>query len=181
MRLEKWIWKETAEVLGVIGIIAGMVFLGFEMRQNTLAIRATAIQTAAVLTRENMYWVAGDPELSRIAVLSMNSSSELDPVEGLRAAYIFRTFWVGMQANYRQWTLGILPDEEWAYYRRTLCAIYGIPTYNARWQAERQIYIPEFVVVVEQCDPPADDGRLPITPIYENTLDSPGGVDGTSE
>ena len=34
MAIKSWIWKETAEVIGVLGIIAGIVFLGFELRQN---------------------------------------------------------------------------------------------------------------------------------------------------
>jgi len=34
LALPNWVWKETAEVLGVVGIIAGIVFLGFELRQN---------------------------------------------------------------------------------------------------------------------------------------------------
>ena len=42
MTIPKWIWKETAEVLGVIGIIAGIVFLGFELRQNNELMAAEA-------------------------------------------------------------------------------------------------------------------------------------------
>ena len=38
-----WIWKETAEVIGVLGIIASIVFLGYEMRQNTIAVRSEAL------------------------------------------------------------------------------------------------------------------------------------------
>ncbi len=34
MAIANWVWKETAEVLGVVGIIAGILFLGFELRQN---------------------------------------------------------------------------------------------------------------------------------------------------
>ena len=39
-----WIWKETAEVLGVLGVIASLVFVAMEIRQNTDAVRSTAIQ-----------------------------------------------------------------------------------------------------------------------------------------
>ena len=34
MAVKKWVWKEAAEVIGVLGIIAGIVFLGSELRQN---------------------------------------------------------------------------------------------------------------------------------------------------
>ena len=42
MAKPSWIWKETAEVIGVLGIIASIVFLGYEMRQNTIAVRSEA-------------------------------------------------------------------------------------------------------------------------------------------
>ena len=69
-----------------LGVLIGIIILSMEIRQNTVAIRGTAIQTAATLTRDQMYWMAGDPELSRIAVTGMESPSDLDPVEGLYAA-----------------------------------------------------------------------------------------------
>ena len=40
--IKSWIWKETAEVIGVLGIIAGIVFLGFELRQNNDFLAAQA-------------------------------------------------------------------------------------------------------------------------------------------
>jgi hypothetical protein len=104
-----------------------------------------------------MFVIAQNTELSRIAVMAGDPAYDLTPVEAFRFSYLVRTFWVGMQANYRQWVLGILPEEEWAYYGRTICMNYAAPPVRARWQAERQLFIPEFVEVVEKCDPPADD------------------------
>ena len=44
MSSSKWIWKETAEVIGVIGVIASLIFVAFEIRQNTQATRSATIQ-----------------------------------------------------------------------------------------------------------------------------------------
>ncbi len=151
-RLNQWLLLAAN-----LGVLAGIIFLSIEIRQNTLAIRGTAIQTAAALSREQMFVIMQNSELSRIAVEGLASPSGLSPVDAFRASYMVRTFWVGMQANYRQWALGILPEEEWAYYGRTICMNYAAPNVHARWQADRQLFIPEFVEVVEQCDPPADD------------------------
>ena len=151
-RLNQWLI-----LVANLGVLVGIVFLSIEIRQNTTAVRGAAIQTAATLSREQMFVIAQDAELSRIVVLGSASPANLDPVEAFRLSYLIRSFWVGMQANYRQWVLGILPEEEWAYYGRTICMNYGVPGVHARWQAERQLFIPEFVEVVEKCDPPADD------------------------
>ncbi len=151
-RLNQWLI-----LVANLGVLAGIIFLSVEIRQNTLAIKGTAIQTAAALSREQMFVIMQNSELSRIAVETFASPSGLTPVDAFRASYMVRTFWVGMQANYRQWALGILPEEEWAYYGRVICVYYGVPSGHARWQAERQMFIPKFVEIVEKCSPPPDD------------------------
>jgi hypothetical protein len=151
-RLNQWLI-----LVANLGVLVGIVFLSIEIRQNTTAIRGAAIQTAATLSREQMFVIAQDSELSRIVVLGSASPANLDPVEAFRLSYLIRSFWVGMQANYRQWVLGILPEEEWAYYGRVICVYYGAPSAHAQWQAERQMFIPEFVEVVEKCDSPTNE------------------------
>ncbi len=42
-----WIWKETAEVLGVLGVIASMIFIGIEIRQNTNAVHGATLQAVS--------------------------------------------------------------------------------------------------------------------------------------
>ncbi len=62
-----------------LGVLAGIIFLSMEIRQNTLAMRATAIQTAAALSREQMYILMQDPEVSRIDEVGGADLSELSP------------------------------------------------------------------------------------------------------
>ncbi len=44
--------KEVIEMLGVIAVVASLVFVGYEIRQNTIAARASAYQTIGVATAE---------------------------------------------------------------------------------------------------------------------------------
>jgi hypothetical protein len=53
--------------------------------------------------------------------------------------------------------LGLLPDEEWQYYGRVICASYGRIGTHAQWPIERELLIPAFVQFVETCDPPKKD------------------------
>ena len=155
-RLNQWLLLAAN-----LGVLVGIIFISIEIRQNTLAIRGTAIQSASALSREQMFVIMQDSELSQIAVEGLASGpSGLSRVDSFRASYMVRTFWVGMQANFRQWVLGVLPDEEWAYYRRTMCSIYGAPGGYFFWQSDRDLFIPEFVEIVEQCEPPADDSTF---------------------
>lgn len=55
-KVEKWVWKETAEVIGVLGIIAGIVFLTLELRQNNELMAAEA--RALVVAQSTETWAS---------------------------------------------------------------------------------------------------------------------------
>jgi hypothetical protein len=44
-----WIWKESAEFLGVLGVVGSLIFVAFEIRQNN-----DALNLQARLERENV-------------------------------------------------------------------------------------------------------------------------------
>ena len=44
MTKPSWIWKETAEIVGALGVIATLIFVAFEIRQNTDAVRSSTVQ-----------------------------------------------------------------------------------------------------------------------------------------
>ncbi len=52
-----------------IGVLAGIIFLGFEIRQNTQIMKADAIQESTNIAREQLYFLAGDSQIARIEKL----------------------------------------------------------------------------------------------------------------
>ena len=55
---------QTINILANIGVIAGIAFLAFELRQNTISARATAFQQLGIATSEIWYSMARDRELN---------------------------------------------------------------------------------------------------------------------
>ena len=49
MNNAKWSWKDVVEMVGVLGVIASLVFVAFQIRQNTKAIESSTIE--AILSR----------------------------------------------------------------------------------------------------------------------------------
>ena len=68
MALKKWVWRETAEVIGVLGIIAGMAFLGFELRQNNELMAADARRGLLEIQLETWGQVTDSPGLATLLV-----------------------------------------------------------------------------------------------------------------
>jgi hypothetical protein len=99
MAVPKWVLKETAEVLGVVGIIAGIVFLGYELRQNN---ELMEVETRRALLETNLgIWeqVTNHPDLAMWLVKD-RSGETLAVEEELR----LNAFW-----------MVALLQAEWAY------------------------------------------------------------------
>jgi len=58
--------NKTFEILGALGLIASLVFVAYEVRQNTIAARASAIQQIGIATAEMWGEIAREPALLRV-------------------------------------------------------------------------------------------------------------------
>ena len=100
------------EVVGFIGVIGSLVFVGVQIRQNTLAARASAYQQMGAAVSEMWFSTAQDPHR---AVLTMRffeeASAKFTPAE--EAVLINQT--VGafrqLETTWRQVKLGLLDAE----------------------------------------------------------------------
>lgn len=105
------------DVLASVGVIGSLIFVGLEVRQNTKAVQATAIQNLSDAFREHTQLYVTDPDMTGIVVRANQDLSSLTTEELQRffGSYVSGTLTV--QGAYRQWQLGVLPDEEWAVVR----------------------------------------------------------------
>ena len=150
-RLNQWL-----TLLANFGVIGGLIFLGFEIRQNTVAVQASAIQESTSVAREQLLMYATNPSLIELILTPNESLSEIQ-VRQLAAAT--RSFWIGMQGLHGQWKMGVLPDDEWQMWYGIICGNYVV----ARdWQHEATALIPEFVRQVEACPKVPDPKFLSI-------------------
>ena len=143
--------KAAREILGTIGVIASMIFVGLEVRQNTQAVRASAIQESTNVARQQVLTIAADPELMRLEFLCRDDPPELTEEEKNRCTYLSLSFWWGMQGLFEQWRLGVLPDETWASWRRVICLNWARP-WERRLLTEMSQFDSTFVAMVQSCD-----------------------------
>ena len=128
-----------------------LIFVGLEIRQNTLASRAAAIQESTNVVRQQVQMFVTDPEVNRINMIGEEDASLLNAEEEARYRWILISYWWGAQGLYRQWDLGVLPDEEWQAWYSVMCGYMESPSQRT-FLAENQSLIREFVDIVESCD-----------------------------
>ena len=141
-------WKDNAELIGIAAVVASLILVAFELRQNTNAVQATAVQEATTVARDQILMSAQDPDIVRI---SMTPYSELSAVDKRRAFWIDRSYWIGMQGLFRQYQLGTLPVEEWRFWERVICANYLNRESEELWSGNAAALAEDFINFVEGC------------------------------
>ena len=137
-------------LLANVGVIAGIVFLAIEIRQNTEMVRS---QTRDSITDKQLTlfeWFAASPENIRIRVDGDQLALDTDSVEASQYGWM-------IAGNFRLW------ENEWYQYQQGLfepeefepriniwkAMISGSPGLRRVWQLQRTGYSPEFKALID--------------------------------
>ncbi len=139
--------KILVELVGAAAILVGLLFVGFELRQNTAAVQADTLQNLTELTTSSMYLLASDKELARINSKGFDDFASLDESEARQFFQLRRASWIRIQMAFLQWRQGTLNDEAWEFYGQFLCQYYAV----GDWPIHKDILLENFVELVEAC------------------------------
>ncbi len=136
---------QTVGILANIGVIAGIVFLGIELRQNNDLMREEAERARSESIREGSTLVVENRELAEILVKE-SEGDELTAVEGLQLEHYHLRALVGYSISFRQ-----LPTESLEamanYFRRIYQAS---PAWRRMWDQWGDTFEPDFIQFMEE-------------------------------
>ncbi len=142
--------SETLNLLANLGVIAGIVFLGVELRQNNALMEMEARATLTENLQDGWYQVSSDPGLVELFIKD-RSGQELSEAEEMR----LNAYWMGMLLR-REWQYEHFPDAETGVSgMRRLFSSYGSlrrawgGTNSASQAAGKDNFSAEFVRFVE--------------------------------
>ena len=79
----------VGELIGGIAVIITLIYLAAQIRQNTKAVRSTALETSASRSMEISKLVAGNDELAPIVMAAFTGKDDLDEVERFRLSFVY--------------------------------------------------------------------------------------------
>jgi len=140
---------QSIAIFANVGVIAGIAFLGIELRQNNEFLAAEARFNRLAVSTESFTLQATEPDLAEILVKD-RSGERLTEVEELR----IQSYWTRVFISL-EWTLSETGAENWADGQRRNFATYG--SYRRAWEggnggpqaAGREAYSPGFVEFME--------------------------------
>ena len=144
--------KAIRETLAAVGVIASMVFVGWEIRQSTTVARAATRNEVAVQIVDLLRDVSTDPLLADIMGRRHNGE-ELSEAENRqfnhRATAMFRYF-ENVHYQYRQ---DLYAESEYMTQREAWRSFLRAEGYEENWCSGRDLYSPEFRVAFDDLLP----------------------------
>ena len=142
--MKKIDFVQSITILANAGVIAGIVFLGFELRQNTEAIRVTSSQNmASELANFNLNWIT--PDIAELSVkVNTEGYSSLSAVEKEQLGALDLAFLLLHQNLYYQYRNGTLDPEVWSGRHRTLVRLFGLENFREKWRVDSMNFIDQF-------------------------------------
>ncbi len=141
--LDVWV-----QLVGLLSIVGGLVFVGLEMRQSqTIAVgnqvQARADSQIAILTTP----LEGEQRLLPLFSFgSMPNESDLSEEERRIFEQLTRIRMVSLQASWTQFNLGLLPEDAWRLAERRLFIMYDSCQFRDVFETVSQ---PAFLEYVE--------------------------------
>ena len=137
------------ELVAAASIVASLLFVAYEIRQNTKAATASSIQASAALTTEVFLALAQDRELEGLLLEAQNGarSSDFDTAENFHLQVFIGAGLKQTESRFRQAQLGVVSGDEWFGANNT---IFNSLYLREVWPSMRAAQAPDFAEWFEE-------------------------------
>lgn len=142
--------QDILQILGGIGVIASIVYTGYQIRGNTGALRAAAYQNVSQSFTSLWSSLFADPQILDLILRSGDDFQSLTRIEKAQVRFATMTFMRTYENAYFQYKIGILQDQDWAASVGDLEGNLSRPCGPMIWQLVRDCSGADFRAVVDQ-------------------------------
>jgi hypothetical protein len=152
------------EVVGAIAVVASIVYLAMQVRENTRSSRSATRQAISdAIVAANMIWAQSE-SFSQVFQDHLDGK-ELPEHQALQLSgycYAYLRNWENVHYQYRS---GMLSDEEWRGFRLNVKALLQVSAFRDFWAREREVFSLAFRREVEGLV-----GELPASPALMDSV-----------
>ena len=143
-------WRAVAELVGIAAIIAGLVFVGLELRQSRqIAIADIYQQRSAMVIEIHAARLSSEPLAAALNKLS--AGDDVTPWEQNlvnTGHYLFLTYWENIHFQHQS---GMIADEQWRASQRAMARyLNNTPGAVEFWNATKPVMRDSFAETVDQ-------------------------------
>jgi len=143
-RTQSWL-----QMVGLIGVIASLMFVGFELKQSRDIAIAQMYQDRAALDIQVRSYMAPSERIYD-ALQKSAEGKELTSQEQIAVNRAIGNILIYWETNHLLYEMGMLDDEHWEASLRSIDYISGIAHFDAAWNDERSSFRKSFQMVVDE-------------------------------
>ena len=130
-----------------IAVLISLVYLTLQIRQNTLAHRASAHQSRTNFLKDHMHLIA-DPGMASVYMRGVTGDPNLSAVELSQFFSVMRSWCIGMSEIVWAHDHGVLDDETFETSAKAVRLMFSQPGMRAFWDVYRHTATPAFTRLV---------------------------------
>lgn len=138
-----------AQVVAAAGVIAGLAFVGVQIRHNTRAVRAATFHGITDSFNAVNLLVGKDTQTARVMRLGFAGLSNLNDDERLQFGFVGLSAIRVMETLFYESHIGMAEAGLWDTEQRTLRVLMSYPGIREWWAGNELSFTPEFRKVVE--------------------------------
>ena len=143
---------QTITVLANVGVIAGIVFLAVELRQNTRIGQAQSRAQIASDATDYMQRRAENPQLEEIMIRA-NDGEELSRLEQQQLFFLLRSIFRRWENTHYQYRQGLYSEEEFAGNAEAWRSSLSNRAYQRHWEQNRDSFSRPFASEIDSLLP----------------------------
>jgi len=133
-----------AEIFGALAVLVSLIYVGYQVKQNTSAVRSA---TAQEVHNNYAVWyqnVAADAALSEISLKGLQDYSSLTDLEKIRFVSTWMAFLSYTQNAFFQYTDGLLSNHLWEGWVFVMMNLFSTPGGGEFWGERSYMFSQEF-------------------------------------
>ena len=139
-----------AELLGAIGVIASLVYLAIQIRQNTSTVVANTFQSVQDSSVLRMMALAENDELAERFVAGLVDPDALDGAKRFQFDIWMRANFKGYENYFYQHKMGLLDAQSWSAAREAIRVSLSPPGVPKWWTMNRRLFRSDFGELVDE-------------------------------
>jgi len=134
----------VSQIVSAIAVVASLVFVGFQLRQNTRAVRASTSQAHSATYLQAVESLFADAQFASIWRRGLGDFDRLDEDERVRFLAFTSALFRFYDASRIQMLHGQLDPEHWRTIEQQVISLAGQPGIRAWWKLRRAWHSEDF-------------------------------------
>ena len=150
MRLKLSEWASVAEIVGAAAVIVSLVYVGYQVNDNTSAIRSAAANDASVAMQSWYLEMGSNREASDLWFNAMTSPEPLPTHDEFQFMMMMHAVLLGMQNSYLLSKEGTIDAEFREGITTAIVAVKDLPGMGRYWRQRRDFFHSGFTEYIDE-------------------------------